>query len=217
MKSTLVSDHQSPTIVEPGKAPFDAPPLGVTCCRKAWRLTTFSAALVFALRNARLDPTPCQLTPEGGTVKTFIGNKLGHPGSGSSAPSFLNGDSCHRAARQTDFVRGCALSQSRPIGSPLPSATSITLLPLPILVRPTPSPLFLTARRNRLKRQPPIRFCLRGQAMRAAPAKPNSKLRLATIHRTGASTWSANHTRLANQPTPRRFSEHIKYRSSICG
>lgn len=111
MKSTFVSDNQSPTIVEPCKTPFDAPPLGVTCRRKTRRLTTLSAPLVFACRNARFDSAPCQLAPEGGTIETFIGDQFGHSGSGSSAPLFLDGDGCQRAARQTNFVRLRALAE----------------------------------------------------------------------------------------------------------
>lgn len=44
-----------------------------------------------------------------------------------------------------------------------------------------------------------------------------SQIRLATIHQTGASTWSASRILLANLPTRCRFSERIKCRSNICG
>ncbi len=112
MKSTLISNNQSTTIVEPGKAPFDAPPLGVTCRRKTRRLSALSAPFVFARRNARFDAACRQLAPEGGTVKTFIGNQLRHSGSGSSALLFLDGDGCQRATREADFVWLGAFAQN---------------------------------------------------------------------------------------------------------
>ncbi len=112
MQTTLISDNQSPTIVEPSKTSLDAPSLGVTGCRKARRLSAFSAPRVFSSRNTTLDSARRQLAPESGTVETFVGNKLGHSGSGSSAPLFLNGDGCQRATRQTNFVRLRAFAQN---------------------------------------------------------------------------------------------------------
>ena len=100
---------------------------------------------------------------------------------------------------------GCALSQSKPIGKPLPLAMSITLFPFPALVRPTPSPPFWTARKNHQGKPLPIRFCLRGQARRAVFAKPCPIRPIATIHQIDANRWSANHIRLANPPTRCRF------------
>ncbi len=112
MKSTLVSDYQPPTIVEPRKAPFDAPSLGVTCCRKAWRLTKFSAALVCACRNARFDSAFRQLASESGTIETFIGDQLLHSGSGTPSLLFLDGDGCQCSARKRYFVRLRAFAQN---------------------------------------------------------------------------------------------------------
>lgn len=111
MKSSFVSDNQSAAIVEPRKTSLDAPPLGVTDCRKTRRLTALSAPFVLARWNTGFDSAPRQLTPEGSTVKTFVGNKLGHSGSGSSALLFSDGDGCQRAARQTNFVRLCVLAE----------------------------------------------------------------------------------------------------------
>ena len=112
MKSTLVSDHQTATIVEPGEAPFDAPPLGVTRRRKTRRLSTFSAPLVFSSRNTSFDSARRQLTPQSGTIETFIGNQLGHSGSSAPALLFLDGNGCQRPARQRDFVRLRAFAQN---------------------------------------------------------------------------------------------------------
>lgn len=111
MKSTLVSDNQTAAIVEPGETSFDAPPLGITRRTKARRLSAFSAPLVFSSWNTGFDSARRQLPPEDGTVETFIGNKLGHSGSRSSASLFLNGNSCQCAARQTNFVRLRAFAQ----------------------------------------------------------------------------------------------------------
>ncbi len=111
MKTSFVSDNQTATIVQPGETPLNAPSLGVTGCRKARRLSTFSAPLIFSGRNARFDSAPRQLAPKGGTVETFVGNQLGHSGSGASAPLLFNGDGCQRAARQTNFVRLRALAE----------------------------------------------------------------------------------------------------------
>ena len=83
MKSMFISDNQSPTIVEPGKASLDAAALGVTCCRKARRVTSFSSSFKFTWRNARFDSAPGQLTPENGTVKYFVGDKFCHSASGN--------------------------------------------------------------------------------------------------------------------------------------
>jgi len=88
MKSTFVSNNQSPTIVEPRETPLDAPPLGVTCRRETRRLTALPAMFVFSGRNTRLDSARYQLTPEG--VKAFIGNQLGHSGSRSSTLVLFN-------------------------------------------------------------------------------------------------------------------------------
>lgn len=112
---------------------------------------------------------------------------------------------------------GCALWHKIPIGSPLPSATSITLLPFPILVRPTPSPLFLTARTSRPEKGPPIQFFPSGQDWRAGCAIPNPRLQLATTRQIYASRWLANHPRRVNQPMRSRYLVHIKCRSNICG
>ncbi len=201
----------------PSETPLDAPPLGITCRRETRRLTTLPAMFVFSGRNTSFDSAFRQLASESGTIKTFIGNQFYHSGSGTPALLFLYGDGCQCSASKRYGRSGCALSHKMPIGSPLPSVTSITLLPLPILVRPTPSPLFLTAQTSRPEKPLPIGFCPRGQAMRPARAKPNPKLRLLTTHQIDAGTLSANHMRLANQPTRSRFSEHIKYRSGICG
>ncbi len=111
MKTSFVSDNQSPTVIEPGETPLDAPPLSVTRRRKARRLSTFSAPLVFSGRNAGFDAARCQLTPEGSTVKGFIGDQLSHSGSGSSAPLLPDSDRCQCAARQTNFVRLRALAK----------------------------------------------------------------------------------------------------------
>lgn len=105
MQSTLIPDNQSPTVIEPGKTSFDAPTFSVTCRRKARRLTTLSAAFVFARRNARFDSAFRQLASEGGTVKSFVCNQLGHSGSGSPAFLFFDGNGCQRPTRQTNFVR----------------------------------------------------------------------------------------------------------------
>lgn len=112
MKTALIPDNQATTIVEPRETPFDAPPLGVTCRRKTRRLSAFSAPFVFALRNAGFDAARRQLAPEGGTVKTFVGDQLLHSGSGTPAPLFLNSDGRQCATRQSDFVRLCALAQN---------------------------------------------------------------------------------------------------------
>ena len=111
MKSTLVSDYQSSTIVEPRKAPLNAPPLGIARSGKARRLTTFSTVFIFSGRNTSFDSAPRQLAPEGSTVKTFVGDQFRHSGSGSSAPLFLDGDGSHCSARQTNFVRLRALAE----------------------------------------------------------------------------------------------------------
>lgn len=112
MKSTFVSDNQATTIVEPRKAPLNAPSLGITCRRETRRLTTLPAMFVFARRNTSFDSALRQLAPEGGTVKTFVGDQLLHSGSGTPSPLFLYGDGCQRAARQRYFVRLCALAQN---------------------------------------------------------------------------------------------------------
>ena len=112
MQSTLISDNQATTVVEPGKASFDAPPFSITCCRKARRLTALSAMFIFSGWNAGFDAAPRQLAPEGGAVKAFIGNKLRHSGSGTPALLFLDGDGCQCAARQRYFVRLRAFAQN---------------------------------------------------------------------------------------------------------
>jgi hypothetical protein len=130
---------------------------------------------------------------------------------------FSDGDGRQCSACQTNFVRLRPLAKQTNRQSALPSAANITLLPLPTLVRPMQSPLFLTARMNRQEKPPPIQSCLPGQAMPVMYAKPIPELRLLTIHQTCASTSKANRIERANQPTRRRFSERIKCRSNICG
>ena len=111
MKTTLIPDNQSPTIVEPGETPLDAPPFSIARCGKPRRLSTFSAPLVFAGRNAGFDAASRQLAPESSAVKSFIGDQFGHSGSRSPAFLFLDGDRCQGAARQRDLVRLCALAK----------------------------------------------------------------------------------------------------------
>lgn len=111
MKSTFISDNQAATVVKPGETSFDALPLGVTCRRKTRRLSALSAPFVFALRDAHLDSARRQLAPEGGAVKSFVGDQLLHSGSGSSSFLFFDGDGRQCAARQTNFVRLPALAK----------------------------------------------------------------------------------------------------------
>ena len=112
MQTTFVSNNQATTIVEPREASLDAPPLGIACRGKARRLSAFSAPLVFSSRNTSFDSAFGQLTPQSGTVETFVGNQFGHSSSGSSAPLFLDGDGCQRPIRQSDFVRLRAFAQN---------------------------------------------------------------------------------------------------------
>lgn len=109
METSFVSDYQSPTIVEPRKASFDAPPLGVTGCRKARRLTAFSAPFVSARRNTRFDSAIRQLTPESGTVETKSFDQLSHSGLGASALLFLDGDPVASVPLAKLIPCGCAL------------------------------------------------------------------------------------------------------------
>ena len=216
MKSTLVSDNQSPIIIEPGKAPLNAPPLTVACRRKARRLTAFSSAFVFARRNTSFNSAFRQLAPESSTVKTFVGDQFDHSGSGSSTLLFPDGDRCQCSACQRYFVRLRALAKQTN-GKSIAVSHQHHFAAFAIFGASDSIAPFWTARMNRPEKPPPIRFSRRGRAMRATLSKSNPKLRLVTTHRIGASRLSANRLRLAGQPTRHRFLEHIKCRSSICG
>jgi hypothetical protein len=75
-----------------------------------------------------------------------------------------------RVASASWLSWGRALSTYRPIGRPLPSATTITLLPLPPFVVPTPSPPFWQARNYHPETPAPTQACSGPPAGAAARA-----------------------------------------------
>jgi hypothetical protein len=93
-----------------------------------------------------------------------------------------------------------ALATCSPIGSPWPSATTITFEPLPILVLPTPEPPFSPARSCHRGTLAPTPACSGHPGGSGVPARCAPRYQQPTTAAGGASTSQASHTRAAGLP-----------------
>ncbi|PRX38499.1 hypothetical protein CLV97_1561, partial [Planifilum fimeticola] len=108
-----------------------------------------------------------------------------------------------------------ALSRYRPIGTPFPSDTIMTLVPLPTLVFPIPFPLFWREQIDHPEKLESIRFSLPHPFDSTAHAKSAPMFRLPTIVSAAANRWWENHIAGAYPPKYNRFSTRIECRSGF--
>ncbi|WP_245752270.1 hypothetical protein, partial [Planifilum fulgidum] len=108
-----------------------------------------------------------------------------------------------------------ALSRYRPIGTPFPSDTIMTLVPLPTLVFPIPSPLFWREQIDRQEKLEPIRFFLPHPFDLTEHAKSAPTSRFPTIASIAANRWWENHIVEACPPKYNPFLTRTEFRSGF--
>src|SRR5690606_2612298 len=106
-------------------------------------------------------------------------------------------------------------SRYRPIGTPFPSDTIITLVPLPTLVFPIPFPLFWREQIDHPEKLGTIRFSLPHPFDSTVHAKSAPTSRLPTIASIAANRWWENHIAGACPPKYNRFSRRREFRSGF--
>src|SRR5690606_28500165 len=108
-------------------------------------------------------------------------------------PRLCGTRSVFRLASAIRISSGPALSRYGPIGTPFPSTTIMTLVPLPTLVFPLPFPLFWQEQIDQPEKLEPIRFSLPHPFDPTAHAKSAPTSRLPTIASIAANRWWENH------------------------
>ena len=168
---SLPADQQTSEVAQPGEAALHLIALPIVVFARDHGASTlgFPPCWTSLRRDTHADPA----TPQGSDETRYYHTR--------DPPRVCRGAVGRPRGRATKIVSRvcsasrtsatCALSRWKPNGSPLPSTTSIHLVPLPFLVRPTCSPPSWRARTSRRGRPWTNRACPAGRGRRAPLAR----------------------------------------------
>lgn len=135
----FVSDQQTPVVSDPGERSFNDPAFSVMSQLSA--ILKFRFPPILAVWTNQINLPFFKFFPKRITIVSKVCNQAFGAGFRSARSVARHFDLVHHPVNKGYFVRGCEVIVL-PKGTPLPSTTTIHFDPLPLLVFPTPRPLF---------------------------------------------------------------------------